>query len=478
MEALAAWSAVGTMTPGTRRASQKRAVADGDLGSAADALAAAATSIEGEAPGPLSEAARRMARAAQEEPARRSPAAADIVRDMADTFLSIASAGSGPAGTLVLVREVARLADACAARAATATARREAGQASALVHASIATLTNEAGQQATVTLRTRGTGMTEPTHEDELLQTVTQAGVLAAQTVRTVFDATGGGRSSAMNAEIARLRRAGYTEHTPHDDLLRRLLGEQRWAWYETDKARIAAAAAITDAERTGLYDMEKLLTRAVNRRAWEQDPVSPAQSVAQILHYRVNAEVKEKHRTVMKQQLQQPQAQSPLTDRAFSPAPAPAPVKAKERQARPQPQPMPVTPYDDKLRSLLGEQRWAWYEGDPRRRDVAALLTKAAATGRDMDELLTKVVTMREFEKDPRSPARRVAAVLHYRIEGALAEKKRPEAPGDVAAAISNATAPVGTGPKTPTAQADAAHQRPPAFRPTGRPPEGREGR
>ncbi|MBO0803216.1 MAG: hypothetical protein J2P25_09100, partial [Nocardiopsaceae bacterium] len=57
-EALAAWSAVTTITPNPhpRPGTPKRAV--GGTGNAADALAAAATSIEGEQPGPLSEAAR------------------------------------------------------------------------------------------------------------------------------------------------------------------------------------------------------------------------------------------------------------------------------------------------------------------------------------------------------------------------------------------------------------------------------------
>jgi hypothetical protein len=450
-------------------------------------LAAAATSIEGEAPGPLSEAARRMARAAQEGPARRNPAAAEVVRDMADTFLSVAFAGTGTAGTLILVREVARLADACAARAATATAQREARQASALVHASLAALTEAAGQQAatTLTTSTRGTGMNEPAHEDELLQTITQAGTLAAQLARAVVGGTGSGTSAAMNAKIAELRAKGYTGQTPYDDLIRDLFGEQRWARYETDKARIAAAAAITDADRVGIYDMKKLLTRAVNRRPWEDDPHSPARSVAEILHYRVTTEATEKHPDVLKQPRQPTPTKSKAypsrTDNGDSPSPTPAPEPARQQPEWQSPEPEPITPWDNKLRRLLGEDRWHQYAADPRRRDVASLIVGAYIEGHDVDKLLTKVVTMREFEKDPRSPARRVAAVLHYRIEGALADEpaatQPTEMPEGVAAAVSKAKAPPGTGPKAP-ARTDEAHQPRPVFRTSSRPPEGRDGR
>jgi hypothetical protein len=50
-------------------------------------------------------------------------------------------------GKLILVNEVARLADACAERAATPAARREAQRASVLVQASIAALTDAASKQ-------------------------------------------------------------------------------------------------------------------------------------------------------------------------------------------------------------------------------------------------------------------------------------------------------------------------------------------
>lgn len=486
VEALAAWSAVGTMTAASPPRQQRRfAAAEADTGTAADALAAAATSIEGENPGPLSQAARHMARAAHDDPAPRNPAAADAVRHMADAFLTIVFAGeSETAGTLILVQEVARLADACAARATTVTARREARQASVLVNASVAALAQAADQQAVTTLTstTRGASMSEPTHEEEALRLLTQAGVLAAQVARGRA-----GGSTGMAAEITRLRRAGYTEKTPYDDLLRDLLGEQRWAWYAQDKARIAAAAAITDADRAGIYDMEKLLTRAVKRRPWEDDPTNPARSVAEILHYRVKTEVARSDPSVLKQPPIPAQSRSRTdssrTDRAGSPARLPAQDAAKPLRADEPPEPMPVTPYDARLRQLLGEERWHWYAGDQRRRTVAKLIQQATAEGRDVNALLTKAVTMRGFEKDPTSPTRRPAAVLSYRIEQLLAQPPEDAEPADlpsgVAGAVSNAAAPVGTGPKTvQQPRPGTAQDAPPPFRRNGRPPDGRDGR
>jgi hypothetical protein len=485
----------------------KIAEADCDTGAVADALAAAATSLEGETPGPLSEAARRMARAAQEDPAPRKPIATEVVRDMANTFLAVTFAGeSRMAGTLILMQEAARLADACVARAATATAQRDTQEARTLVHASLATLTEAADKQAaaTLTTSTRGTGMSEPTHEDELLQTFTQAGVLAAQLARARVGGGNSGTSAAMDAEIARLRKAGYSEHTPYDDLLRELLGEKRWTWYAQDKARIAAAAAVTDADQAGIYDMKKLLTRAVTRRAWEDDSISPATSIAQILHYRVTTEASRRHPSVMMQSRVAAQSKpdfSRTPSGNSSPRPSSAPDgkrPAPGQRAGQPPEPMPVTPFDDKLRELLEDKRWEQYAEDPRRRDVAKLLTKAADTGRDMDKLLTEAVTMRDWEDDQRSPSRRVAGVLHYRLTGLLnaetkgdgpkdaqphdAETTPPPAetsslPADVAGLLSNSTAPAGGGPKNPS-RTDPASQTTPPTRTYGRPSDGRNGR
>jgi hypothetical protein len=276
MEALAAWSASTSTTPGFRRqltaSGERTSVTDDDydISAVAGVLAAAATGIEGSDPGPLSRAARHMARAAQHQPPP-APAASGVLRTMAGAFLAIAVAGTD-AGALILVNEVALLADACAARAATSAARREAQRASVLVQASIAALTDAASKQAaaTLTTSTKGIRMSEPTHEEDFLRHLTQAGVLAARVARTRFAGPG------MAADIAGLRAAGYSEQTRHDDLLRQLLGNQRWAAYAADPARIVAAAAITDGDRAG-YDMPSLLTKVVHQRRWETDARSPS---------------------------------------------------------------------------------------------------------------------------------------------------------------------------------------------------------
>jgi hypothetical protein len=140
----------------------------------------------------------------------------------------------------------------------------------------------------------------------------------------------------------------------------------------------------------------------------------------------------------------------------------------------------MPVTPHDDLLQELLGKARWQQYADDPRRRDVAKLLTEAAAANRDMNELLTEAVTMRDWEDDQKSPSRRVASVLHYRITGLLNEEPKDgtsSLPADVAGLLSNSTAPAGIGPKNPS-RADPASQAPPPSRAHGRPSDGRDSR
>ena len=112
MEALAAWSASTSTAHGSRpeTAGGRRVAGDDyDPGAIAGVLAAAATGIEGSRPGPLSRAARHMARAAQDQP-RPRPAACDVLRTMADTFLTITLAGTD-AGPPILVEEVARLAE-------------------------------------------------------------------------------------------------------------------------------------------------------------------------------------------------------------------------------------------------------------------------------------------------------------------------------------------------------------------------------
>jgi hypothetical protein len=507
-EALAAWSAVSTFTRSPRKtlSTGKAAFADGHMGNAADALAAAATSLEGEQPGPLSEAARRMARAAQEETARRSPAAAEAVRSMADTFMSVTLAGNDAIGMVILMQEVGRLADACAAGASTATAQRETQRASVLVRASLATLTEAAGKQAAATLTTRGTGMSEPTHEDEFLKVLTQAGVLTAQVARAWAGGRSGGRdggtSAATDAEIARLRKAGYSEHTPYDDLLRELLGEKRWAWYAQDKARIAAAAAVTDTDRSGIYDMKQLLTRAVSRRAWEDDSVSPAASIAQILHYRVTTETEAKHPSVMRGTRGVPQSQSDSrrTPRGDSAEQHPAPAGRETEQAegqRPSPRKAPSaldleiarlreagytehTPYDDVIRKLFGEERWSRYAEDKSRIIAAAAITDAGRAGiYDMEKLLTKGVESRAWEDDP-SPARSAAQILRYRVESEVAGKdesvlKKQTGGQDMTAGRRPAADSDGTPRDGTSAQQPAAGERPAqpdqARRPSGLP-------
>ena len=57
------------------------------------------------------------------------------------------------------------------------------------------------------------------------------------------------------------------------------------------EPARIAAAAAITDADRAG-YDMPAFLTKVIHQRHWENDDRSPSQSVARVLYHRVTREI------------------------------------------------------------------------------------------------------------------------------------------------------------------------------------------
>jgi hypothetical protein len=443
MEALAAWSASTSIAPGPRRhrttSGHGTSVTgdDYDISTVAGVIAAAATGIEGSDPGPLSRAARHMARAAQHQPPP-APAASGVLRTMADTFLTIAFAGTD-AGTLILVNEVALLADACAERAATSIARREAQRASVLVQASIATLTDAASKQATITLTTStgGTPMSEPTHEEDFLRHLTQAGVLAARVARIRFS----GPDKA--AGIAGLRAAGYSEQTRHDDLLRQLLGDQRWAAYAADPARIVAAAAITDGDRAG-YDMPALLTRVVQQRRWETDDRSPSQSVARVLYYRVTRE---------------------LARTSGRPSARQAPTRTAASQAPP---PTPLQQHEDTLRELLGEHRWQQYTTDPRRHDVAELITRAH---RDVDALLTTAVTSRPFENDPVSPARNIADVLHYRLQHELSRpepnesRATPRLPGQIADVLAHGNAPAGTRPQNSRTD-PAARQSPPSAR------------
>jgi hypothetical protein len=418
----------------------------------ADALAATAIAAE-PAPGTLSQAARHMARAAQEP-----STAATIVAEMADTFIAVSTAGNAPA--LQLVREMEALLDACLTAASTATARREITQAGTLVRATAQTLAAQADQQARDILQ-RGTTMTDITHEEELLSHLHQGAVISIRLARALLRPSGG---SDLAKQTAALRDAGYTETTPYDDHLRQLFGEQRWDKYVADPARIVAAAAITDAVTAG-HDVPAILTKVVRQRDWEDDQVSSARSLAGVLAYRIEREVT--RRTKAAARIQHEPAIIKTT----------VPGVSRSSASPPRSEPAPETPFDDRLRGLLGERRWRLYAEDPRRSAVAELITQAAADGRDMDALLTRVVTSREFEDDPVSPARRVAGVLHYRIEKELATDSNPagqDLPPHVADRLAQATAPANTRPKT-TARADPARRTPP-HRAHGRNTDGRD--
>jgi hypothetical protein len=495
-EALAAWAADTAITAGIapRRSPVGRLSLAGvhaDMGTAAGLLAAAATGIEGTAPGPLSRAARHMARAAQYQPGLGNHGATEVIGEMAEMFMFVTMAGTS-AGPMMLVDEVIRLSEECAARAATGAAQREAQQASVLARASLATLTQAASQQAAATLTattTGGAAMSEPAHEDQFLEHITQTVAMIARLTRlarTRARADGTGASY----DIAGLRAAGYTEHTRHDAVLRHLLGEQRWAAYAADPARVAAAAAITNGDAAG-YDMPALLAKVIGQRRWETDDRSPSRSVAEVLHYRVTRELARTSQNV--DPTPAPQAASSREDRRSRPVPrtpARPPIIIRRDPARPaavrSPEPGTGTPYDGKLRELLGEHRWQQYAADSGRRDVAALILRAHGAGRDVGELLTAVVTMRPFEDDPVSPARNVADVLHHRLDRALSDSPRHDGqgsaarqlPDEITGLLAHGTAPAGSQPRQDGLTDPAEQQAPLSARQAGRPHQGSDGR
>jgi hypothetical protein len=287
--------------------------------------------------------------------------------------------------------------------------------------------------------------MTEFTHEEEFLSHLTAGGVMAARLLRTAMGQAPGGDAPDVKA----LRAAGYREQTPYDEHLRRALGEQRWAKYVADPARVVCAALITDGAAAG-HDMPALLAKAADIRAWEDDARSPARSIARVLAHRIKRELD-----------RQPSIKSTNAGiRTNSGAPA-----------RPVPVPMPSTPWDDQLRDRLGDHRWQQYAGDERRRDIAALLTRAHAAGHDVPALITQAVSAREWEDDPTSPSRRVGGVLHYRLKAAIASSK-PEGhglPPQVADVVVGGIAPA-SGREGP-ARPDAAVRT--VIRDTRQPPE-----
>jgi hypothetical protein len=339
-EALAAWSTASTLTtsPAGQARGNVQAIA-GDPQAAADLLAVAATACEPARPGPLAEAARLMAKAAQhEQPVSRSAVVADTIAAMADTFLTITS--TEPA--IALMTEVAALIDTCIEF-------REARQARTIVRASLAALTQEADRQARAVLSAparKEVTMTDLTHEDEFLAHLATVGALAARMARTAM-----GQSAGQAPDVKVLKAAGYREDTPYDEHLRRELGEQRWAKYVADPARVVCAALITDGAAQG-HDMRTLLTKAADIRGWEEDPRSPARSIARVLAYRIGHEFSKAGNVIT----------GAGTTASYAAPPA------------------IVTPWDEHLRGQLGEERWRHYAGDQRRRDVAEPLARTRA--------------------------------------------------------------------------------------------------
>ncbi|HXL94477.1 MAG TPA: hypothetical protein VN969_36560 [Streptosporangiaceae bacterium] len=466
-EALAAWSGAATLDGQSPAGSTAPRAGQYDAATAvADVLAAAASACEPDHPGPLARAARHMARAACAQPAGAShPELAAAVAAMASTFTTVTQAGSSPQATLILVRQVAQLVDACVAARTTQAATREATRAGFLVRASLAELTSAAERQAAAALPAvpiydRGnTIMDEPTYEEDLLRHLTQAGVLGIEVYRALTGQPPGGDAK----DVAALKAVGYTAETPCDAHLREVLGETRWAKYVQDPARIVCAAAITDGAKAG-YDMKALLTKVFGQRAWEDDAHSPSQSIARVLAYRITRELADpraRRRYALPSAGEQ--AQDLITARGSRTATAGARTGKVPRQGTAAREPMPVTPFDTHLRDLLGEHRWIQYAADEKRRQVAELITTAAAEGRNVPALLTQAVTCRDWEDDDQSPSRRVASVLHYRVKGAVASGDFP--PGQVPdSRLPDSPLPDGLGELIARSTAPASENRAPA--------------
>jgi hypothetical protein len=465
-EALAAWSAATSLNnqpPATR--SSVMTIGD-DPAAAADLLAAAAVGCEQDKPGPLAQAARLMAKAAQHHSApTRRPEIAAVISDMASTFLAVTATTlpGNPHAVLALMTEVGTLVDACVAKAQatrTATATREVRQASVLVHASLDALSRAVDRQVSTAMsaveiyRMEET-MTDLTHEEEFLGHLTAAGMLSTRLIGTAT-----GQPVGEAPDVKALRAAGYRNETPFDEHLRRELGEPRWAKYATDPARVLCAALITDGAAAG-RDMYALLSKAADMRAWEDDDRSPARSIARVLAYRIKRELDKpaSRRTSAYSSSAHLKDPGLLTDGGLRASPAPAP--------------MPSTPWDDHLRGLLGDRRWQQFAGDERRRDIAETLTRAHASGYDVAALLTEAVTSREWEDDPRSPARRVGGVLQYRIQAAIAScgsaQRRPEGtlPSEVATVVTSAIAPADDRATGAAHSPDSPAARPPSRNP-----------
>ena len=123
---------------------------------------------------------------------------------------------------------------------------------------------------------------------------------------------------------------------TPWDDLLKNLLGEQRWGQYATDERRRDVAARLTEAA-VGHHDVAALLTTAVNRRQWEDDPTSPSHRVGGVLHYRINGLIASGEFQTGSQNGQLPSSVAQAVSRAAAPAhDVPHPAHDTGTQPRP----------------------------------------------------------------------------------------------------------------------------------------------
>ena len=108
-------------------------------------------------------------------------------------------------------------------------------------------------------------------------------------------------RTAAPDESVPRSPARGIPHKSPADlnpvpltqseGKLRTLLGEHRWQQYAGDPRRRDVAELIAGAHRAG-RDVDALLTTAVTSRPFEDDPLSPARSVADVLHYRLQREL------------------------------------------------------------------------------------------------------------------------------------------------------------------------------------------
>jgi hypothetical protein len=108
-------------------------------------------------------------------------------------------------------------------------------------------------------------------------------------------------RTAAPDDSVPRSPARGIPQQPPADldpvlltqseGKLRTLLGERRWRQYAGDPRRRDVAELIVRAHRAG-RDVDALLTTAVTSRPFEDDPLSPARNIADVLHYRLQREL------------------------------------------------------------------------------------------------------------------------------------------------------------------------------------------